>query len=497
MFGGSFTLLTSGLIGNAFMEAGERGEFLLEIVLPQDAALSQTDAITKRVESWLREQPEVVRTFTTVGSNNKTFGLSAPNIAEIQVFLSPYGGKRKELTPVFARKTKIKLEEIIAGARIKTNPIDILGLSFSPIEIMLNGPSLDTLLVLSEKVKKEMAAVPGCVEIGSTVEGGNPEVKVEVNRQRMADYGLAMAQVGLTLQTAFSGNTDAKFRDGDFEYPIRVALDAFDRRSVDDIKNLSFVNPLGSTVYLKQFAEVSQSTAPTRLERRDRSTSLMLTAQVIGRPNGTVTREIKSRLDTLPLPAGVQIKYGGDLKRQQQAVGTLGFALWTSLILVYLIMVALYDNWVYPLVVLVSIPLSIIGAFLALALASENLTVFTGLGLLMLVGLVGKNAILVVDFANQLREEGMDIRQALLQATKLRFRPVLMTNIAMVIGLLPIAFAQGSGADWKNGLAWAIIGGLNSSMFLSLIVVPVVYWMFDRALEKLGWNKREKIELID
>lgn len=497
LFGGSFTLLTSGLIGNAFMEAGERGEFLLEIVLPQDASLAQTDAITKQVESWLREQPEVVRTFTTVGSNNKTFGLSAPNIAEIQVFLSPYGGKRKELTPVFARKTKIKLEEIIAGARIKTNPIDILGLSFSPIEIMLNGPSLDSLLALSEKVKKEMAAVPGCVEIGSTVEGGNPEVKVEVNRQRMADCGLAMAQVGLTLQTAFSGNTDAKFRDGDFEYPIRIALDAFDRRSVEDIKNLSFVNPLGSTVYLKQFAEVSQSTAPTRLERRDRTTSLMLTAQVIGRPNGTVAREIKSRLDTLPLPPGAQIKYGGDLKRQQQAVGTLGFALWTSLVLVYLIMVALYDNWVYPLVVLVSIPLSIIGAFLALALAGENLTVFTGLGLLMLVGLVGKNAILVVDFANQLREEGMHIREALLTATKLRFRPVLMTNIAMVIGLLPIAFAQGSGADWKNGLAWAIIGGLNSSMFLSLIVVPVVYWMFDRGLEKLGWNKREKVELTD
>ncbi len=140
-----------------------------------------------------------------------------------------------KITPIYARKTKIQLEELVTGARIKTNPIDILGLSFMPIEIQLNGPSLDSLLLLSEKVKKEMAAVPGCVEISSTVEGGNPEVKVEVNRQRMADCGLAMAQVGLTLQTALSGNTDAKFRDGDFEYPIRIALDAFDRRSVEDI----------------------------------------------------------------------------------------------------------------------------------------------------------------------------------------------------------------------------------------------------------------------
>jgi HAE1 family hydrophobic/amphiphilic exporter-1 len=364
-----------------------------------------------------------------------------------------------------------------------------------PIEVMLNGPDLDSLLALSERVRREMEMVNGCVEITASVEPGNPEVKVEVNRQRMADNGLAMAQVGLTLQTAFNGNTDARFRSGDYEYPIRIGLDAFNRRSAEDIRNISFVNPLGSTVYLKQFAEVREDAAPTRLERRDRMPSVKLSAQVIGRPKGSVGREVKARVDALSLPTGTQVKYGGDLRLQQQGIGTMGFALWTSLLLVYLIMVALYDNWIYPLVVLVSIPLAVIGAFLALALAGENLTVFTGLGLLMLVGLVGKNAILVVDFANQLREKGVPLREALLESTKLRFRPVLMTNIAMVIGLLPIAFAQGSGSDWKNGLAWAIIGGLNSSMLLSLIVVPVVFWGFDRGLEKLGVSKRKKIDL--
>jgi hydrophobe/amphiphile efflux-1 (HAE1) family protein len=497
LFAGSFLLLTKGFIGNAFFDTGERGEFLLNIELPKDASLAQTNAVTKQVEDWLRQQPDVVRMFTAVGTNNKSFGQNAPYVAEIQVFLTEYGEERDVPTLVYARQTKIKLEEIIAGAKISASPVDILGLSFAPIEVKLNGPNLDSLLALSERVQREMATVPGCVEITPTVEGGNPEVRVDVNRQRMADYGLAMAQVGLTLQTAFSGNTDAKFRDGDYEYPIRVALDEFDRRSADDIRSLSFVNPLGTTVYLKQFADIQQGTAPTRLERRDRTTSVMITGQVIGRPNGSVNRDIKAKLDKMPLPPGTQIKYGGDLKRQEQGLGSLGFALWTSLVLVYLIMVALYDNWVYPLVVLVSIPLSLIGAFLALALARENLTVFTGLGLLMLVGLVGKNAILVVDFANQLRERGTPLREALLQATKLRFRPVLMTNIAMVIGLLPIALAQGAGADWKNGLAWAIIGGLNSSMFLSLIVVPVVYWLFDTGLEKLGLGKREKVELED
>jgi hydrophobic/amphiphilic exporter-1 (mainly G- bacteria), HAE1 family len=490
----SVLLLTKGYIGNAFFDPGERGEFLLEIEMPKDATLTQTDAVVRKVETWLLNRPEIMHTFTTVGTNGRSFGLNAPFTAEILVFLVPLGSPQRSVpTDLFARQTKIALEEYVAGAKLKATSIDILGLSFSPIEVMLNGPNLDSLLVLSKTVQREMAAVPGCVEINPTVEGGNPEVKVNVDRKRLADYGLTMAQVGLTLQTAFSGNVDAKYRNGDTEYPIRIALDAFDRRSAADIRHLSFVNPLGSPVYLSQFAEVEENVAPTRLERRRRQPSLMINAQVIGRPNGSVSRDIKARLDKLPLPTGAEIRYGGDLKRQEQGIGTLGFALWTSLILVYLIMVALYDNWVYPFVVLLSIPLSIIGAFLALALAGENLTVFTALGLLMLIGLVGKNAILVVDFANQLKEKGVEIKEALFQATKLRFRPVLMTNIAMVIGLLPIAMTKGAGAAWKNGLAWAIIGGLNSSMLLSLIVVPVVYWLFDRGLGRLGLAKRKAV----
>jgi hydrophobe/amphiphile efflux-1 (HAE1) family protein len=490
---GSMFLVTSGLIGNSFFDSGERGEFLVGVELPKDASLAQTNAAIQKAEAFLRQQPDVIRTFTTVGTTNKAFGLNAPFIGEIHVFLKPYPDERKVLTPIYALQTKIKLEEHIAGVKIKTSPIDIMGLSFMPIEIYLNGPNLDSLLAMSNTIQGIMKGVPGCVDITPSVEGGNPEIRVDVDRKRMADYGLVMAQVGLTLQTAFSGNTDARYRDGEYEYPIRIALDAFDRRSADNIAHLSLVNPLGNTVYLQQFADIKESVAPTRLERRDRMPSIVFTAQVIGRPNGSVSRDIKDQLDKLPLPTGSYIKYGGDLKRQQQGIGTMSFALWTSLLLVYLIMVALYDNWVYPFVVLITIPLCIIGAFLALALASENLTVFTGLGMLMLIGLVGKNAILVVDFANQLRSEGMPLNEALLTATKMRFRPVLMTNIAMVIGLLPIAMTGGAGSAWKNGLAWAIIGGLNSSMFLSLIIVPVVYGLFDTMLTKAGLNHRKPV----
>jgi len=495
--GGSVLLVTEGFIGNAFIEPGERNEFLMEIELPKNSALAQTGAVTSEVEKWLLAQPEVVNTFTTVGTTGKSFGLSTPHIAEILVFLAPLHQPRKVSTHVFARQAKVALESRIAEAKIRVSAIDILGLSFAPIEVRLNGPDLDSILAMSEQIQQAMAAVPGCVEIVPSVEAGNPEVRVEVDRQRMADYGLTMAQVGLTLQTAFSGNSDVRFRDGAYEYPIRIAFDAFDRRSAEDIRDITFVNPLGSTVYLKQFANVEEGTAPTRLERRERLPSVQFSASVLGRPVGTVAREVKARVEALRPPAGAHFQFGGDLRRQEQGIGSMGFALWASLVLVYLIMVALYDNWVYPFVVLLSIPLSVVGAFLALALTNQNLTVFTGLGLLMLIGLVGKNAILVVDFANQLRQQGTTLSKALLKATKMRFRPVLMTNIAMVIGLLPLALSTSAGSAWKTGLAWAIIGGLISSMFLSLIFVPVVYGLLDQLLARFGLDKKRPVEFVE
>jgi hydrophobic/amphiphilic exporter-1 (mainly G- bacteria), HAE1 family len=496
LFMASFLLVKNGFIGSAFMEQGEKGEFLIQVELPKNATLAQTNDKTREVETAIRAMPEVVGTFTTVGTNNKSFGLNSAFTSEILVKLVPMGAKRTVKTPIFARQTKVALEEKISGARIKSVPIDILGLSFSPIEVMLIGPDLDSLFVFSKKVKSVLETVPGAIEIESTVEAGNPELRVDIDRKRMADFGLTMAQVGLTMQTAFSGNSDARFRDENYEYGIRIQLDAFDRRNANDLRNIAFINPLGQTVYLKQFADIQESTGPTRLERRDRLPSLMLTAQVIGRPIGTVSRELKAKLDQITTPTGAYIKYGGDIKRTGQAVGTLGFALFVSILLVYLVMVALYDSWVYPFVVLFSIPLSLIGALLALALAGQNITVFTALGLLVLVGLVGKNAILVVDFANQLIARGVKMDKALFRATKLRFRPVLMTNVAMVVGLLPIAYAQGTGAEWKNGLAWAIIGGLSSSMFLSLLVVPVVYYMITNFVNRLGFGKKPPI-LVD
>jgi HAE1 family hydrophobic/amphiphilic exporter-1 len=214
--------------------------------------------------------------------------------------------------------------------------------------------------------------------------------------------------------------------------------------------------------------------------------SVTVSSQTAGRPTGTVGNDIKAMIAGMSLPEGTAIEYGSELAIQDDAFGTLGFALLVSILLVYLIMVVLYDNYVRPFVVLFSIPLALIGALFALALSMQALSLFTLLGLIMLTGLVAKNAIIVVDFAGQLQREGREVRDALVEAVRKRFRPIMMTLISTVVGMLPIALAQGPGAEWKNGLAWVLIGGMISSMLLTLIVVPLVYYVMERLREKLS-----------
>ncbi len=211
----------------------------------------------------------------------------------------------------------------------------------------------------------------------------------------------------------------------------------------------------------------------------------MLESQAIGRPVGDVGNDILQLLNNTQFPQGVEYLPESDLKFQADAFGTLGIAILIAIVLVYLVMVALYESYLHPFVVLFSIPLSVIGALIALALANEAISIFSILGMIMLIGLVTKNAILVVDFINTLRKDGMRMTRAIVTAAKLRIRPILMTAISTVVGMLPIAMSKAAGSEWKNGLGWTLIGGITSSMLLSLIVVPVVYLVLERLKHRI------------
>ncbi|QCR22721.1 efflux RND transporter permease subunit [Pontibacter sp. SGAir0037] len=493
----SFMLVPFGFIGSEFIPAGDRGEVSLQLELPKNATVEQTNFATKQVEQYLQAIPEVSRIFTTVGTTSSAQeGQNTAYKADVSVTLVDVK-ERNFSTDQFSRQAKADIESQIPDVEVTPVPVGLVGNSQAPIQLIISGSNLDSVMSFSQKVMAITESVDGTVDVETSVEGGNPEIEVVVDRDKMASVGLSLENVGASMQLAFSGNSDVTFRSGTEDYDINIRLDEFDRRSVTDIGNLSFVNSQGRLVRLAQFADIKQATGPSQLERYNRVTSVTVNSQVIGRPSGSVGADIQAKIAEIKMPAGVSIEFGGNLKNQSEGFGTLGIALLASIIFVYLIMVALYDSYIYPLVVLFSIPLAIIGALLALALAAQSLSIFSILGIIMMIGLVAKNAIMVVDFTNNLKAEGVAVKEALIEAVRIRFRPILMTTLAMVIGMLPIALAGGSVAATKNGLAWALIGGLSSSMFLTLIVVPIIYYGFDRIMAKFGLDKKTEIVLID
>ncbi|WP_145859102.1 efflux RND transporter permease subunit [Pedobacter suwonensis] len=501
MFLSSCGLLAGGFIGSEFFPKSDKGEFLVQLELPKDASLEQTNFLTQKAEAFLDKQPEITQLITTVGQSTGDFGGTQATAykSEINVKLVERDQRKGVSSDIFATKMSRALAKELVGAKVKTVPISILGIAENaPIQLVVMGSDLDSALKYAEGAQKVLASIPGATEIKLSVEKGTPEINVQVDRDKMSAVGLTLQTVGSTMQTAFAGNTDGKYRKGEYEYDINIQYQNFNRQNIDDVRNLIFVNNEGKQIKLSQFATITEGSGPSQLERLNKSTSVSVKAQSIGRPTGTVVAEFQAKLEELQengklkAPVGVSYSWAGDQENQSEGFGTLGIALLASIILVYLIMVALYDSFIYPLVVMFSLPLAVIGALLALALTNNSIGIFTILGLIMLMGLVAKNAIILVDFTNHLKAEGKETKEALVLANHARLRPILMTTIAMVFGMLPIALASGAGAEWKNGLAWVIVGGLTSSLFLTLIVVPVVYLIFDRMLERFGFNKKGK-----
>ncbi|WP_312083281.1 efflux RND transporter permease subunit [Epilithonimonas hominis] len=491
----SFMLVAFGFIGGEFFPKIDRGQFLVQMELPKDASVEKTNQVTLAVEKYLRNDKDVVDMITTVGQQSTGFGGAQATLyqSEIQVILVDKS-ERNESTDIKSAKIKRALEEKFTGVEFKTAPIGLMGADNAPIEMVVTAQDNETANKEANRILELLKKVPGSVDAELSTDSGNPEVQVNIDRDKMSSLGLNLASVGQTMQTAFSGNTDGKFRAGEYEYDINIRFGDANRQSIDDVRNLMFTNPKGEQIRLSQFAEVKMGSGPSLLERRDKAPSVKVKSKVVGRPVGDVANEWAAQFmdNEKTKPAGVSYIWSGDMENQTEGFGTLGIALLAAIVLVYLVMVSLYDSFVYPFVVLFSIPLALIGVMVILAITGNSLNIFTMLGMIMLIGLVAKNAIMIVDFANMRKAAGANTHDALIQANHARLRPILMTTIAMIFGMIPIAIAKGAGAEMNNGLAWVIIGGLTSSLFLTLIIVPVVYSLFDSLLRRMG--KHETVD---
>ncbi|TAL67483.1 MAG: efflux RND transporter permease subunit [Bacteroidetes bacterium] len=474
-----------GFIGNEFMPQVDRGEMVVSIELDPGASLEYTNQVTQKVENIISKFPQVKSILTSVGAASEgLFGFYNNNTSDIYVTLVP---KNERQLPTGAIGQMIKAEVLkLPGLKCRVSPISLMGTSTrTPIQILVQGSTFDEVLQGANRIADVAKTVHGTNDVRLSSEEGKPELRIDIDREKLSALGLTVMDVGQNLRIALTGDDDSKYREGLTEYNIRVQLDQFDRSNPDDAANLTFMNNKGQQVQLKQFANVYQTVGPTKLEREGRAPAINILSQAYGKTSGVIGNEIMEKIKTLKLPPGVTCKLTGELENMKDSMKSLLYALLAGILFVYMIMIALYNSFKYPFVVLFSIPLAIIGAFLGLALTMKSISIFSMLGIIMLIGLVAKNAILLVDRTNQMKlERGLSTYDALIEAAQTRFRPILMTTFAMVFGMLPIALSTAASSESKSGLAVVLIGGLISSLLLTLVLVPVVYQKFDKIFSR-------------
>lgn len=488
-------MLKQNIIGKELIATGDQGKFRLSLEYDKTTSLKNNNRATYRVEQFLLNQPDVSTVFSNVGGPSTgigSLGVGSPNITEFTIQLKPKEERNFQPTETYMKDLRAELQDQFAGINFSMAALGLIPRS-APIELTISGADFEEVLNASTDLKSAIQEIPGADNVQLSVENGAPEYRIIPDAILMQKYGLTAAYLGMSVRNALSGNDDAVLTQDGTEYPIRIYFDVFDRNDYEDLKNMTIINPKGVPIKVSQFAEVYQEESPSLLERKDRQPAVTITADALGRPSGTVAGDVLAYIKENPLPKGMQMTWGSDIKRQNDSFGALGSVLLISFILIYLIMVALYDSFIYPFVVLFSIPVAVIGAFLALNLSQSHLSLFALLGMIMLMGLVVKNAILIVDFTNQLKAQGMHYKDALIEAGKGRMRPILMTSISMIVGMLPIAMAQGTASEWKNGLAWVIIGGVTSSLILTVYLVPVVYYAVDSLKERFSLKKETQI----
>lgn len=485
LFIATMTLPGNGFIGSEFVPSMDKGEIALTVQMPASATMAETDRVAQDLEKELQANiPEIRKIFTYVGSAGETFGPPQTTNFELNITFSPKEDRTKTITEL-AKEVKFKALAI-PGAKVKSSPINLFGQADdAPIQLALLGENRDSVRAAADRVVEVLSKIEGASDLRLSAQKRKPEIRIEPLHDKLADHGLTTEDIGMAARIALSGNDDLEVSLNELETPLRIRLRSDDAQSVHALERLTLTNRYGKPVALHQVARISEGFASASLERKERNVSTTVYAQAVGRPSGAIGEELKAKIASVPL-SGCQLQYQGDLASQEESFGSMGLALLAGIVLMYLVMVALYESWTSPFIVLFSIPVALVGALLALALTGETMNMFSIFGIIMMTGLVAKNAILLVDRANDNRSRGIDTNEALIESGKSRLRPILMTTLAMVIGMLPIAIGHGLGGELKRGLGWALIGGLSSSMFLTLVLVPTIYYDFEKLSSRIS-----------
>ena len=485
-FVGSFAL--PKYIGFEFVPQADLGEQVVSIETPIGSSLEYTTAKLNQVDAAVREFPEVDYTYGTVNTGYA----NGKNQASLYLRLKPIK-ERKRSPEQLAQPIRERLAAI-PGILVSINvPGGPGGGVQKQLQLSLQGPDTAVLDRLSQEVMRRAGAIPGMVDLDRNLKAAKPVMSVRLRRDAASDLGLGSAQVAQSLRPLFAGDETSLWRAPEGEnYTVMVRLPVDERTGVTDLQRIWFTagtepNGLPRMVHIAQIADIIDDVGASQINRRDLNREVQITANVSGRSTGEVSNDLQNILADTKLPPGYRFVFGGSTKDMAESAAYAGQALLLAVILIYLILASQFGSFLQPLAIMMSLPMSLIGVFLGLLIAGTTLNIFSAIGFIMLMGLVTKNAILLVDFFNQARARDMPVNEALLEAGTIRLRPILMTTLAMVFGMMPLALGLGEGASQRAPMAHAVIGGLISSTLLTLVVVPVVLVYIDR----IGaWSRR-------
>jgi HAE1 family hydrophobic/amphiphilic exporter-1 len=500
--GGSLVLsvLLMPLLGTEFVPRADFSETYVSFYTPPGTAIEATEARTRQVDHVIRAMPEVRYTLATI---NTGFALGR-NQVSIYVRLKDRRERTRNVDQLSAPMRQA-LSQIPGITVTQVGVLDSVA-GLKPIQLSIQGTDLATLNRLSQDLMQRLQQIPGLVDIDTSLKPSKPTLNVAVDRDAAADRGLSVSSISRALDVMVSGRVAGSWRaDDDENYDIRVSLTPSARQDISSIADTRLViNPTGQAgngepqvLRLSQVARITEGVGPTQINRRDLNREVEFTANVTGRSVGEVSADIQKVLKEHPLPPGYRSRFGGSTKDMVEAFGYALSALALAVIFIYMILASQFRSFSQPLALMSSLPLTLIGVVLALLMFGASISMFSVIGIIMLMGLVTKNAILLVDFANRARlgqagEDGTEHaplprREALLLAAKVRLRPILMTTLAMIFGMVPLAFALSEGSEQRAPMGQAVIGGVIASSVLTLVVVPVIYGYTDRLSQ---WIKR-------
>ena len=474
----SFLLMK--FVGSEFVPEPDLSELQVQFKTPVGASLELTSQKARQVDAALREFSEVKYTYATV---NTGFVLGK-NRVNIFVQLVPRKARErsqndltKPMRERLSRIAGIELQQIGAYKAVSSG---------KPLQVSLLGQDRKALAELAGQAMAAMREVPGAVDVESSDEAAKPQVTVELKRELASDLGIGVGQVAATLRPLLAGQAVGNWRGPDDQYyDVQIRLSRADRARAEDLQRV----PLASTqldangaprmVSLREIAAIAPGSGAQQINRKEQLREVLVSGNVFNRPAGDVAKDLKEKLDRIAMPPGYRYTMGGSSKDMQESLFFASQALALAVVFIYLILASQFGSFIQPVAIMMSLPLSLIGVVLALILFRSTLNIFSIIGFIMLMGLVTKNAILLVDFTNKARAAGSNRRAALIDAGQIRLRPILMTTLAMIFGMLPTALALGEGGEFRAPMARAVIGGLITSTLLTLIVVPVVYTFFD------------------